>query len=97
MIQGVTCVIENNNAINETFNITFGEARTIGEMADILKSNFSNINIKYKSKDRLTPDRGTLNIEKAQRMIGYKPTYPIEIGYVKYIDWYKNIWENISK
>ena len=91
------CVIEEEKAKNQTFNLTFGEARTIGELSEILKNNFPNININYQSKDKFTPDRGTLNIDKAIEMIGYKPENPIELGYVKYINWYKNFWENISK
>ena len=35
------------------------------------------------------PHRGTLSIEKAINLIGYKPDWPIEKGYSQYIDWYK--------
>ena len=97
LVHGVMCVIEEEKAKNQTFNLTFGEARSIGELSEILKNNFPNININYQSKDKFTPDRGTLNIDKAIEMIGYKPENPIELGYVKYINWYKNFWENISK
>ncbi len=54
LIQGVELVIENEKAINETFNITFGQARTISEMAEILKDYFSGIKINYIPKDSLT-------------------------------------------
>tara|TARA_Y100000748_G_scaffold195482_1_gene163733 strand:- start:31379 stop:32383 length:1005 start_codon:yes stop_codon:yes gene_type:complete len=97
LVHGVMCVIEEEKAKNQTFNLTFGEARTIGELSEILKNNFPKININYQSKDKFTPDRGTLNIDKAIEMIGYKPENPIESGYLKYINWYKNFWENISK
>ena len=97
LIDGIISVVENKAALNETFNLTYGEARTIAEMANILKSNFPNININYKSKDRLTPDRGTLSVEKAKKLIGYSPKYPIEIGYPKYIDWYRNFWKDLSR
>ena len=96
-IQGVQLVVENQNAINETFNITFGQARTIGEMAEILKNYFSGININYTAKDSLTPDRGTLSIEKAKSLLNYKPSNPIEVGYPKYIGWYKKFWESLKK
>lgn len=93
LIQGIVKVIENENSINQTFNITYGESRQIRDMANLVKAAFPEINIKYLPKDALTPDRGTLSVEKAKRMIGYQPQYPLENGYVAYIDWYKSLME----
>ena len=97
LVHGIMLVIENENAKNETFNLTYGEARTIGEMAEILRHNFDGIKINYTSKDKLTPDRGTLNVEKARNLLGYSPQNPLEIGYPKYINWYKEFWKTIKK
>lgn len=97
LIHGVTLSIENEKARNETFNMTYGEARTIGEMATIIKDHFEGVNINYLPKDSLTPDRGTLNVDKAGDLLGYQPQYPIDVGYPKYIQWYKSIWNNIKK
>ena len=36
------------------------------------------------------PERGTLSIDKAKKLINYEPKWKIEDGYQKYIDWYKN-------
>ncbi len=96
LIQGTSLVIENENAINQTFNLTYGEARTIGEMAEILKNHFGGVNIQYSPKDKLTPDRGTLNIDKAKDLLGYKPSNSIDIGYPKYIEWYKDFWSKLT-
>jgi len=96
LIQGVTRIIENDRAINETFNMTYGESRTIGEMADILKDSFTGVNIHYQPKDKLTPDRGTLNIDKARDLLGFNPQNPIESGYPKYIKWYKELWKTLK-
>jgi nucleoside-diphosphate-sugar epimerase len=89
LIEGVKNIIENENAINETFNITYGESRTVGDMARIIDKLFPGVNIKYVPKDKLTPDRGTLLIDKARRLIGYNPQYHLEKGYVEYVNWYK--------
>ena len=97
LIQGVTLTIENKKARNETFNMTYGEARTIGEMAEILKDHFEGININYLPKDRLTPDRGTLNVDKARNLLGYQPENSIDVGYPKYIQWYKDFWLKLKK
>jgi len=97
LIQGVTLTIENKKARNETFNMTYGEARTIGEMAEILKDHFEGININYLPKDKLTPDRGTLNVDKARDLLGYQPENSIDVGYPKYINWYKSFWDSMKK
>ena len=96
-VQGIIKVIEHPSSRNETFNITYGESRSIGDLAEILQRNFGNVNIKYEPKDRLTPDRGTLRIEKAMDLLGYKPRFSIDEGYPKYIQWYKNMWQSLDK
>ena len=89
LIQGVVKVIQNDNSMNQTFNITYGESRQIREMAALIKHAFPEINIKYLPKDALMPDRGTLSVEKAKQMLGYEPQYSLEKGYRAYIEWYK--------
>lgn len=94
LLNGVVKIIENKNSRNQTFNLTYGQARTVGEMADILKESFPGIDIDYSPRDHLMPKRGTLSIEKARKLIGYEPEYPLEKGYARYIDWYKDLMSN---
>ena len=96
LISGVELVIKNKNAINETFNLTYGKAEKISKMAEILKSQFNEIEIEYLPSEKLNPKRGTLNIDKAKKLIGYNPKYPLEIGYLKYIKWYKKFWKGLK-
>jgi nucleoside-diphosphate-sugar epimerase len=37
------------------------------------------------------PERGTLSVDKARRLIGYEPQYPLEQGFPRYIEWYKQM------
>tara|TARA_B100001093_G_scaffold52260_1_gene44330 strand:+ start:17263 stop:18300 length:1038 start_codon:yes stop_codon:yes gene_type:complete len=94
LINGVVNVIENKSSINQIFNLTYGSARSISEMIDILKLDFPKISIKKIEKDALMPDRGTLSIDKAKSLIGYNPEWSLERGYPEYIKWYKNLSEN---
>jgi nucleoside-diphosphate-sugar epimerase len=94
LIQGVVKIIENPKAINEIFNITFGQGREISSMAKLVKENFPEIEVEYLAKDALMPDRGTLSIEKAKRLLGYSPQYPLAKGYQEYINWYKSFMGN---
>jgi nucleoside-diphosphate-sugar epimerase len=59
-------------------------------MVSIIKEYFPGIEIKYTPKDKLTPNRGTLCVDKARKTIGYEPQWPLEKGFVKYIEWYKS-------
>jgi nucleoside-diphosphate-sugar epimerase len=46
-------------------------------------------------RDALMPERGTLSIDKAKQLIGYEPRYPLEIGYRRYIEWYRQLFDRI--
>jgi nucleoside-diphosphate-sugar epimerase len=91
LIQGVIRTIITPEALNQIFNITYGQGRKITDMAKIVQESFPHVQISYLPKDSLTPDRGTLSIEKARKILDYKPDYPLEKGYREYIAWYKKI------
>ena len=95
LIQGIYKSCINKNSINQIFNITYGNSRKLSELADLVKSQFPNVKINYVGRDKFMPERGTLNIDKAKRLIGYSPKYNLEEGYIKYIQWYKNFWKNL--
>lgn len=92
LVQGIIKIIENEKSYNQIFNLTYGESRSLADMAEVLKSNFPDVKINYLPKDKLTPDRGTLSVVKAKKLIGYDPQWPLEKGFVKYIKWYKEIF-----
>ncbi len=73
------------------FNLTYGDARSINQMADIVREHFPNIQVTNNLSDQLMPERGTLSVDKARRLLGYEPQYPLEVGFVEYIKWYKNL------
>ena len=68
----------------------------MGDLIKIIKKNFPAIKVRFKKRDKLVPKRGGLNINKAKKLIGYKPKFSIEKGYQKYIDWYKSFYENLK-
>ena len=96
LVDGISTCCENEKAKNETFNLTFGNARKINELLEILKSQFPKVNVIYKEKEKFVPERGTLNIKKAKKLINFEPKYPIEIGYERYIGWYKKFWLDLK-
>ncbi len=96
LVQGLVLVMSNQAARNQTFNLTYGQSRSIGEMSELLRRHFPGVRFHHKDRDRLMPKRGTLSIEKARRLLGYDPQYPLEKGFVEYIEWYRSIWRGLK-
>lgn len=91
LVEGLCRVIEIPAARNEIFNLTYGEARTIAEVVDIVREHFPELEVEHGDRDRLIPHRGTLSIAKARDLLGYDPHNPIEVGLPKYIEWYREL------
>jgi nucleoside-diphosphate-sugar epimerase len=91
LVQGITLCIECDEARNQTINLTFGNARSVREMAEVLQDEFPGIKIQSRARDNFTPERGTLCVDKARRLLGYDPKFPIDRGYRQYIQWYKGL------
>ena len=92
--QGVLRCIIMPAARNEVFNITFGGARTLNDLAHLVIEHFPGLQVTYNPSDALMPERGTLNIDKARRLIGYEPEYSVDKGFLQYIHWYKQLATN---
>ncbi len=97
LVSGIALCCKKDNALNQIFNLTYGNSRKINDLVELLKKEFPNIKINYKEKEKFMPERGTLKIDKAKELIGFNPKNPIEKGYSKYITWYKNFWNNLRK
>jgi nucleoside-diphosphate-sugar epimerase len=91
LVQGLVLCIARPEARNQVFNLTYGGARTLNQMTDILREQFPGIRVNYQPRDKLMPERGTLSVEKAKRMLGYAPAFPLEKGFVRYVEWYKGL------
>ena len=91
---GIVKILENESSKNQVFNITYGESRSIKDMIEIIEEHFPGIEVQYLPKDKLMPARGTLCVDKAKKLIGYAPQYPLEKGFVDYIKWYKSMYDN---
>jgi nucleoside-diphosphate-sugar epimerase len=91
LAQGVLLAIARPEARNEVFNLTFGGARRISQMAELVQEHFPGTELLNNPRDSLMPERGTLSVEKARRLLGYEPRFPLEKGFVRYIEWYKQL------
>jgi len=89
VVEGVCLAIASPNAVNETFNITAGNARSINDLVACVREHFSALEVEYVERDALRPFRGTLSIAKARELIGYAPAVTLEDGISRYVDWYR--------
>ena len=91
LVEGIKLVITNPAARNETFNMTYGQGRSLQELASLVVKEFPDSRVEYIPRDKLMPIRGTLSIKKAQDLLGYTPAVPIEEGISRYIEWYREL------
>jgi nucleoside-diphosphate-sugar epimerase len=93
LTDGILNIINNNNSINQIFNLTYGEGREINEMINILKEFFPKLKVKKVDRDNLMPYRGTLSMNKAKSLLSFKSNWKLEKGYKKYIEWYVDFFK----
>ena len=93
LCQGLMLCLVKQESKNQIFNLTFGEARSINDLSKIVLENFPEVKIRINPRDNLMPERGTLDISKAKKILGYNPNFPIEKGFKNYINWYKNFFK----
>ena len=86
----IRCALE-KQAANKIFNITAGSANSLGEAAKkIIQLTGSNSQIKDTGKNKLYPNRGTLDVSQAQQLLGYRPQHSFDQGIAKYYEWLQN-------
>ncbi len=91
LVDGLILAGTKNKGINEIFNITYGKGRRLLDFIKILKKYYPNLNYEIKPKDKSKPSRGTLSINKAKKLLGYKPKINLEKGIKKYLDFLNKI------
>lgn len=80
LVEGVRLVVDSDLARNETFNLTCGNARSLLDLARVVKTEYPSADVRFGPRDPLRPRRGTLSIEKARRLLGYAPKVQLEDG-----------------
>ena len=96
LVDGICRCIGNPQAVNQVLNLTYGQGRSLNDMAGIIQQEFPGIKVSHVERDALMPERGTLSVEKARALIGYNPQNPLEEGYRKYIRWYRGLFDRIA-
>ena len=91
IVEGIVRAIGNPAAMDETFNVTAGHAHTLPALAAMIEREVGPLTIVTEPRDADRPLRGTLSIDKARRLLGYEPRWPLEAGVKTYVGWYRSI------
>ncbi len=92
LVEGIVKTLLYHEGRSKTFNLTFGNARPISDLAKIIKDIIPKVKILEAPEAKLKPKRGTLLIDRAVKLLNFKPKKPIEIGYANFCEWYLEKW-----
>ena len=86
---------DNKEAINQIYNVAYGERTTLNQLIESLKSNLSNfdpdiknVNIIYGPLRNGDIPHSLASVEKAIRLLDYQPLYSIDKGLSEAVSWY---------
>jgi len=90
---------ENEAALNEVYNVAFGDSSTLNELYYELRTNLSEYDSTIASLEPIYgPNRkgdiphSLASIDKAKRLLGYDPKFSLKAGLKETVKWY---WENV--
>lgn len=93
-------VVNNKNAVNNVYNIAFGENTSLAELVTLLKDLLADFDKDIKNiepifgKERVGDIPHSLaSIKKAEKLLGYNPKFDLKMGLQQAIKWY---WENLK-
>lgn len=92
LVAGVCLTLERSEAVGETFNLTYGEGRSVEDAAQIVCTSVegpASAKYEYTDREAHAPKRGALDVGKAKVALGYSPHWPLERGLAKYLEWYR--------
>jgi nucleoside-diphosphate-sugar epimerase len=80
-----------------TFNLTFGNARTIADLAAVLRDVIPDAKVEERPRAADKPIRGTLSTKRAEEVLGFKAQWTLEKGYRRYCEWYVEQWRRAQR
>jgi len=101
-INELAALTENKEALNQVYNVAYGENTNLNKLISLLKDNLSKYNKNILNIEAIYgPDRigdihdSLASIEKAKTLIGYNPQYSVKQGLEEAIDWYWEYFNNL--
>jgi len=92
----LAALAQDNSAVNQVYNVAHGERTNLNELFELVKKLIGNfdrevLDIKpvYGSNRAGDIPHSLASIEKAKRLLGYKPTHTVSEGMSEAISWYR--------
>lgn len=95
LVEGITRSLALKGGLNRTFNITFGNARSIADLAEIIRQVVPEVSLHQAPPAPEKPKRGTLKMDRAREYLGFVPSKPLDSGYKEFCAWYADKWNSI--
>jgi UDP-glucose 4-epimerase len=91
VVEANMLVLKNENVAGEVFNVGTGIATSINQLIKILQEIMAKTHLKpiYANPRRGDIRHSCANINKAERILGYKPSISLRDGLVMLVQWYK--------
>ncbi|MDP4663479.1 MAG: SDR family oxidoreductase [Salibacteraceae bacterium] len=96
----IAALSTNPVAVNEVYNVAYGQSTNLNELLDVLQTLLSafdpdvaNIKVLHGPERQGDVRHSLASIVKASTLLGYKPEYDLKQGLEKAIDWY---WNNLK-
>ncbi len=103
-INELAAVSNNKQALNQIYNVAYGENINLNTLLQLIKQNLSKYNSNIAKIEAIHgPERvgdihdSLASISKAERLLGYKPEYSVKQGLEEAIDWYWKYFNEIKK
>ena len=99
LVQGLVKAGFYKGALGENFNLAAGKEISIKDMAELVNNVIeNNTPIAFKPRRKWdTKPRLLASIEKAEKLINYKPVVEFKEGFLHNIEWFKDNWTRIEQ
>ena len=95
----LSIVTTDEKAVNNIYNIAYGDRNTLNDLTDYIKmylsefdSKISNINVIYGPNRPGDIPHSHANVDKAKEKLNYNPHFNLKKGLKEAVKWY---WENL--
>lgn len=98
LVQGLIKSGYYSEAVGQNFNLASGKEISILKMAELVNKTIGNqAELLYKPRRKWdTKPRLLASIEKAQKLIDYRPMIEFENGFMRNMEWFRDNWKNIE-
>lgn len=90
-------LVEEESAMNQVYNVAYGERTNLNQLVEALKQSLSNfdhevskVSINYGPERAGDVPHSLASIEKARKLLNYQPEYDIHTGLEEAVKWYWN-------